>query len=169
MKKTCVSLCVCVCVHVYAAGRDVWLASEFQLYEDSIAWILPCPSSYLKPSAALCWRNDTGLCTPILNSRLEMINSLVSGVTEVKELVRMMDVSWDLFFCVIPFSWLSWPWLIAVLLPFLLNSIATTYRLWTSTLKCVYRWACVCVHGCIDIYMDDVLAFGSYVNLLERQ
>ncbi|CAL8367669.1 unnamed protein product [Lota lota] len=57
------------------AGTDVWRSSKFELYEDSVAWTSRCPSSYLKPSAALCWRNDTGLCTPILNSRLEMINS----------------------------------------------------------------------------------------------
>ncbi|CAL8275980.1 unnamed protein product [Boreogadus saida] len=84
----------CVCVQVYythsdakrvmecpfanislEAARDVWLSSEFKLYTDHIAWTSRCSSSYLKPSAALCWKNDTGLCTPILNSRLAMINS----------------------------------------------------------------------------------------------
>ncbi|XP_030209328.1 interleukin-17 receptor E isoform X2 [Gadus morhua] len=83
----------CVCVQVYYThsdakrvmecpfanisleARDVWLSSEFKLYTDHIAWTSRCSSSYLQPSAALCWKNDTGLCTPILNSRLAMINS----------------------------------------------------------------------------------------------
>ncbi|KAK0133363.1 Interleukin-17 receptor E [Merluccius polli] len=54
---------------------DVWLSSKFILYEHRIAWRSQCPASYLKPSAALCWRNETGVCTPILNSSLEMIQS----------------------------------------------------------------------------------------------
>ncbi|XP_056448889.1 uncharacterized protein LOC130384620 isoform X2 [Gadus chalcogrammus] len=116
----------CVCVQVYYThsdakrvmecpfanisleARDVWLSSEFKLYTDRIAWTSRCSSSYLKHSAALCWKNDTGLCTPILNSRLAMINSssLVSGMTEVKELVMRMECYCEIFFsfCVIPFS-----------------------------------------------------------------
>ena len=93
---------VSVYMHVYAGLRDVWLSSEFKLSlsKDSVAWKSRCRSSYLKPSAALCWKNNTGLCTPIFNSRLEMINSssLVSSVTEVKELVMMMDVIMGVFF-----------------------------------------------------------------------
>ncbi|XP_071780640.2 uncharacterized protein LOC139931127 [Centroberyx gerrardi] len=80
----------CVCVQVYytyrdarrvtkcpfknkslGVVRDVWLSSEVTLFESSVAWSSECPASYLKPSASLCWRQDTHICTPVLNSTLE--------------------------------------------------------------------------------------------------
>ncbi|CAL8325147.1 unnamed protein product [Merluccius merluccius] len=70
---------------------DVWLSSKFILYEHRIAWRSQCPASYLKPSAALCWRNETGVCTPILNSSLEMIQSspLLYNISTLDKHVQM--------------------------------------------------------------------------------
>ena len=151
-------------MHVYAAARDVWLSSEFKLYTDHIAWTSPCSSSYLKPSAALCWKNDTGLCTPILNSRLAMINSssLVSGMTEVKELLMRMECYCEIFFsfCVIPFSDHD----LSMLSALQLYNISTLDK---HSQMCLQVSMCVC--ELVYRHMDDVLAFGSYVNLLDRQ
>ncbi|KAM4610497.1 interleukin-17 receptor E [Polymixia lowei] len=86
----------CVCVQVYythtdalrslrcpfkndSLGADVWLSSEIKLHRSSVEFKPMCPAIPLKLSASLCWKQETHLCTPVLNSTLEEIKDTLAN------------------------------------------------------------------------------------------
>ncbi|XP_035238986.1 interleukin-17 receptor C [Anguilla anguilla] len=83
----------CLCVEVYptetdavrtkhcpfenkplAGGRDVWISSSHEMYDQTLVWKPVCRSASLMPSASLCWQVQENplLCLPVPNSSLQV-------------------------------------------------------------------------------------------------